>query len=46
MHYDSRPLGHVSISTTAGYTHLTEPSRGSLKILLDKILLDKMMRGL
>ena len=34
-------LGHVSISTTAGYTHLTEPSRGSLKILLDK-----MMRGL
>ena len=34
-------LGHVNISTTAGYTHLIEPSRGSLKTLLDK-----MMRGL
>jgi integrase/recombinase XerD len=34
-------LGHVNISTTAGYTHLIEPARGSLKTLLDKI-----MRGL
>jgi integrase/recombinase XerD len=34
-------LGHVNISTTAGYTHLIEPARGSLKTLLDK-----MMRGL
>jgi len=34
-------LGHVSISTTAGYTHLIEPARGSLKTLLDN-----MMRGL
>jgi site-specific recombinase XerD len=34
-------LGHVNISTTAGYIHLIEPARGSLKTLLDK-----MMRGL
>jgi integrase/recombinase XerD len=34
-------LGHVSIATTAGYTHLSEPARGPLKALLDK-----MMRGL
>jgi integrase/recombinase XerD len=34
-------LGHVSIATTAGYTHLIEPARGPLKALLDT-----MMRGL
>ena len=38
MHYDSCPLGHVSIATTAGYTHLTEPTRSSLKSILDKMM--------
>ena len=30
--------GHVSIATTAGYTHLTEPTRSSLKNTLDKLM--------
>jgi site-specific recombinase XerD len=34
-------LGHAHIATTAGYTHLTEPTRASLKAMLDKL-----MRGL
>jgi len=31
-------LGHPCISTTAIYTHLTEPTRSSLKTLLDKLM--------
>jgi integrase/recombinase XerD len=31
-------LGHASIGTTALYTHLTEPTRASLKIILDRIM--------
>ena len=31
-------LGHANIATTALYTHLTEPTRASLRGLLDKIM--------
>lgn len=31
-------LGHVNIATTTIYTHLTEPTRISLKIILDKLM--------
>jgi len=31
-------LGHASIGTTALYTHLTEPTRAGLKLLLDKLM--------
>lgn len=31
-------LGHVSIATTAAYTHLTEPTRSSLKRIVDKLM--------
>ena len=31
-------LGHVNIATTAIYTHLTEPTRASLKAILDKLM--------
>jgi len=31
-------LGHASIATTAVYTHLTEPTRSSLKTILDKLM--------
>ena len=31
-------LGHASIASTAIYTHLTEPTRASLRGLLDKIM--------
>ena len=31
-------LGHVNIATTAIYTHLTEPTRASLRSLLDKLM--------
>ena len=31
-------LGHANIATTAGYMHLTEPARGSLKKVLDKLM--------
>ena len=31
-------LGHVNIATTAVYTHLTEPTRTSLKGILDKLM--------
>ena len=31
-------LGHASISTTALYTHLTEPTRAGLKTILDKLM--------
>ena len=31
-------LGHESIATTAIYTHLTEPTRASLRKLLDRIM--------
>ncbi len=30
-------LGHANIATTAGYLHLTEPIRGSLKQILDNL---------
>jgi integrase/recombinase XerD len=33
-------LGHASIATAAIYTHLTEPTRASLKGLLDKLMTD------
>lgn len=33
-------LGHASIATTAIYTHLTEPTRASLRGLLDTIMTD------
>ena len=38
MHYDACPLGHANIATTAGYMHLTEPARGSLKKTLDRLM--------
>jgi integrase/recombinase XerD len=31
-------LGHVNIATTAIYTHLTEPTRTSLRTVLDKLM--------
>ena len=31
-------LGHSKIATTTIYTHLTEPTRASLKSLLDKVM--------
>jgi integrase/recombinase XerD len=31
-------LGHGSIATTAVYTHLTEPTRASLTVLLDQLM--------
>jgi integrase/recombinase XerD len=31
-------LGHASIGTTAQYTHLTEPTRANLKVLLDRLM--------
>lgn len=31
-------LGHASISSTTIYTHLTEPTRQSLRILLDSVM--------
>ena len=31
-------LGHASIKTTAGYTHVTEPARAPLKAILDKLM--------
>ena len=31
-------LGHVNIATTAIYTHLTEPTRASLRHLLDSLM--------
>jgi site-specific recombinase XerD len=31
-------LGHQSIATTAIYTHLTEPTRASLRTLLDRLM--------
>ena len=31
-------LGHVHIATTAIYTHLTEPTRVSLKAILDELM--------
>ena len=31
-------LGHANIATTAVYTHLTEPTRSSLKGILDKLM--------
>jgi integrase/recombinase XerD len=31
-------LGHANIATTAVYTHLTEPTRASLKHILDKLM--------
>jgi site-specific recombinase XerD len=31
-------LGHENIATTAIYTHLTEPTRASLRTLLDKLM--------
>jgi integrase/recombinase XerD len=31
-------LGHANIATTAGYLHLTEPIRGSLKQTLDRLM--------
>jgi len=31
-------LGHANIATTAGYTHLTEPTRASLKAVLDELM--------
>jgi len=40
VHYDTRPLGHVNIATTAVYLHLTEPTRTSLKTTLDKLMTD------
>jgi site-specific recombinase XerD len=38
VHYDACPLGHVHIATTAIYTHLTEPTRVSLKAILDGLM--------
>jgi site-specific recombinase XerD len=37
-HYGAWLLGHQSITTTAIYTHLTEPARASLHKLLDKLM--------
>jgi integrase/recombinase XerD len=31
-------LGHENIATTAIYTHLTEPTRASLRHLLDTLM--------
>jgi site-specific recombinase XerD len=31
-------LGHARIGTTAIYTHLTEPTRASLKRILDELM--------
>ena len=31
-------LGHVNIATTAIYTHLTEPTRISLRGVLDRLM--------
>jgi integrase/recombinase XerD len=31
-------LGHANIATTAVYTHLTEPTRASLKAIVDKLM--------
>jgi integrase/recombinase XerD len=33
-------LGHASIATTAIYTHLTEPTRASLRSILDRVMTD------
>jgi integrase/recombinase XerD len=33
-------LGHANIATTAIYTHLTEPTRASLRRLLDRVISD------
>lgn len=33
-------LGHANIATTAIYTHLTEPTRASLRSLLDRVMTD------
>jgi site-specific recombinase XerD len=33
-------LGHANIATTAIYTHLTEPTRASLRNLLDRVMTD------
>jgi integrase/recombinase XerD len=33
-------LGHSRIATTAIYTHLTEPTRASLRSILDKLMTD------
>ena len=33
-------LGHSSIATTSIYTHLTEPTRASLRSLLDRVMAD------
>jgi integrase/recombinase XerD len=33
-------LGHASITSTAIYTHLTEPTRASLRGLLDRVMAD------
>jgi integrase/recombinase XerD len=30
--------GHANIATTAVYTHLTEPTRASLKAIVDKLM--------
>jgi integrase/recombinase XerD len=38
VHYDPRLLGHASINTTKVYTHLTEPTRASLKAILDPLM--------
>ena len=31
-------LGHANIATTTIYTHLTEPTRASLRSLLDRVM--------
>jgi len=33
-------LGHAHIATTAGYTHFTEPTRASLKAILNELMRD------
>lgn len=33
-------LGHANIATTTIYTHLTEPTRASLRSLLDRVMSD------
>lgn len=33
-------LGHANIATTTIYTHLTEPTRASLRAVLDKLMTD------
>src|SRR5262249_55809511 len=37
-------LGHAHIATTAGYTHLTEPTTASLKAILDELMRDLLRR--